>query len=493
MEYQDYNNNPKPQITKKILALIFTGAIVLAFFFGFMFNYIIRVKPTPIVNEPEKTPYTVLYDFLDKNYYKPVDPELAFYEQLKSLVTSLNDPYTSINFIAMSSGPTGFSGTDYDEEHFEGLGVSFLYENFEMIISEVMRHSPAEKAFIYPGDKIIGAKVDGVETIFKDKALDQEMAIPFVKGVAGDVKTLIIKRLDNSIVELTVTYERFRRPTVESKLLDLKNGYIKISEFQTKTALVFKEHLEELEKTLKDDTQTLIIDLRNNPGGLLSSVVSIIQQLVVNEPRVVGIKSAKTNLTEIHGGGLESKKPYNIKVLVNESSASASEMLAAALHYTGGYEIFGAPTFGKNVYQVTRTFELTPQVQLSLRYTEGYWFYGDFQIMDKDTNPIPVTKLEKTGFMAIYVPYYLKTVSLDEVNVSLISAQKFLNVYYDLTLREDGYFDLDTQTAITRYQGEKLIPVTNQYDLKTSQTMYTDYFIKIDDQLTDNQITALMS
>ena len=158
----DFNQNERQTISKRLLSLIFLGAVVLAFFLGFMFNVITKVDYQPsIPNENnskltfEQKAYADLYEFLDKNYYKEVDKNEAFYYQLTSLVDSLGDPYTQISLVAVTPGVSNSNLTDYDEEHFEGLGISFIYEDYMIKINEVMRHSPAEKAYIYPGDNII--------------------------------------------------------------------------------------------------------------------------------------------------------------------------------------------------------------------------------------------------------------------------------------------------------------------------------------------------
>lgn len=525
-QYENFNEQQEPprepnqgsRISKKLLLLIFLGAVVFSFFLGFMFNVITNVRldlNPPIFNpgnnnnnnnngeqnpEEVRTPYTDLMDFLEKNYYKEIDKDQAFYYQLTSLVESLNDPYSSISFLAISQGPTG-STNDYDEEHFEGLGISFIYDEYVMKISDVMRGSPAENAYIYPGDHIVGAVVEGRKIYFIDTLMDQNKAITYVSGVPGDVRTLVIRGLDGTERVVTVTYARFPRPTVTSNYKDTTAtyGYIRIHEFREKTSVVFGEHLAIIEQRLTAD-QTLIIDLRGNPGGHLTAVTGIIRQLLpASDKNVVSIKAEKSGERSTYGGGLSARKPYNIKVLVDENSASASEMLAAALHYTGGYEVFGKPTFGKNVYQTTQAFPLTESLMISIKYTEGYWYYFDktaskWDKIDHETNPIPVTEIEPTGIINISIPYYTKDVEFDQVNEALASAQKFLNIYNPLNqLREDGYLDQKTKTALEAFQFDKGLPITGKYDLKTSHAMYSDYIQKLDDHTYDNQISSLIS
>lgn len=503
------NENQKTKLSRSILGLIFFGAVVVAFIFGFAFSTILRVKPIlPSPSPSTSDAYDKLYEFIDKNHHYDIDEDRAFYLKLKSLVDSLDDPYTEIVYIAASNGPSGSLDADPLEETFEGLGISFTYEDFEMKISDIMRHSPAEAAHIYPGDRIIGLVINGERIIFRDKNFNQDQALPYIKGVAGDSKTLIVKHLDNTTQDISVVYEKFARPTVIAKELDSNNAYIKILQFEAKTDEVFAEELNKLEATvLTDSSKTLILDLRNNPGGFLDTVTNIMQKLLKEEtekPYVFGVKPTKNRdqITSfpMYRGKLKEAKPYDIKVLVNEKSASASEMLAAALHYSGGYEIYGANTFGKNVYQSRHPIVIGDGLVLELKYTEGNWYYGDpeknssFEIIDKDTNPIPVITLEPEKYLTFEVPMYEKDVKLDDVNSTLIRVQKMLNAKYDLSLRVDGYLDAETETALKQYQTEKgFTVVSGEYTLDTFRSMYTDYVIALEDYINDNQISAVMS
>lgn len=504
MENEKYNN--KKRIIKKVVKSIFLVVFLLSLTIGLAGCIDPFLAPKLIINNSShnndstetsaQKAYADLYEFLEENYYKEINKEEAFYYQLTSLVDSLGDPYTQISFLAVSPGVSNSNITDYDEEHFEGLGVSFIYEDYAMKIESVMRNSPAEKAFIYPGDKIIGARVERRDIIFADQKMSQTEAVQYVKGIAGQQRVLIVKGLDDYTRVIQVTYERFPRPTVTSNKDDLTAtyGYIKIHQFEEKTALVFEEHLNILEERLTPN-QTLIIDLRDNPGGYLTTIVPIMKLFITsNYEKVIGIKAEKSGKVYYYGGGLAEKKPYNIKVLVNGETASASEMLAAALHYFGGYEVYGTNTFGKNVYQKTANIPISEQLILSLKYTEGYWFYGEGLIMDNETNPIPVTEVLPEGILLLEIPFYTKDVNVDEVNMGLAAAQKYLNFYYPLlNLREDGYMDTATKDAIMQFQQDKGLYPSGIYNLKTSQAMYTDYINKLEDHLYDNQIQALLA
>ena len=193
MENQNYN---KKGIIKRIAKSIFLVVFILSLALGLAGCIDPFLAPRLIINNGsrdnddstqtlEQKAYADLYKFLEENYYKEINKEEAFYYQLTSLVESLGDPYTQVSLLAVSPGLSNSNITDYDEEHFEGLGVSFIYEDYAMKIQSVMRNSPAERAFIYPGDKIIGARVQGRDIIFADQKMPQTEVVQYVKGIAG--------------------------------------------------------------------------------------------------------------------------------------------------------------------------------------------------------------------------------------------------------------------------------------------------------------------
>jgi len=129
---------------------------------------------------------------------------------------------------------------------------------------------------------------------------------------------------------------------------------------------------------------------------------------------------------------------------------------------------------------------------VSIRYTAGYWHYGNYQIMDKDTNPLPVLPLDKLGILAFENVKYKEDIKLDQVSMELINVQKYLNVLYNLNIREDGYFDQGTEDALKQFQTDKGLTADGIYNLETMHEMFTDYRLHSDNYLNDNQIVHLL-
>lgn len=502
--YDEYNNEDNNQrrnpfnVSRRILLIILLGAVVLSFGFGFLLSYVVRV---PIADKPPVNGgdtvemFSDLYKFLDENYYEEFDVNNALINQLFAIVDSLGDPYTRISSATISIDTPSGPDSGEDIETFEGIGITYSYEDFEMVVSKVTRNSPAEKANIYPGDRVIGLMVEGKAHNFKTNNNSSEQVVRMVAGKKGDTRVLIVKRLDSTIINIPITYDRFATPSVISEVINDDYAYIKIYEFSTHTANVFRDHLALLESsTLTNENKTLILDLRDNPGGMLTTVVDIIKQLIVDDGKtVVGIHSTKSGAMRSYTGGLapEDKKVYDIKVLVNEYSASASEMLAIALYNSGGYEVFGTNTYGKNVFQET-TLQFAQKYGIALTYTKGYWYYGDFKRIDKIENPIPVTPLLPQGVLTFDIPGYSYDLRLDDVHPALINIQKFLNVKYNLSIRTDGYFDVATESALKQFQTESGLVANGIYTLQTSHKMYSAYILMKEDLSKDNQVLALI-
>ena len=199
--------------------------------------------------------------------------------------------------------------------------------------------SPAEKAGLKAGD--ILEKIDDHEV--GDEQLDT--VVSWIKGEKGtDVKITVLR--DGEELELTATRDTIEVKTVSYEMKENQIGYIRVSEFDTVTYDQFKEALDDLEK---QGMQGLIVDLRNNPGGSLDTVTNMLR-LLLPEGTIVSTKDKNGKTDEITCDGThEFKKP--MAVLVNQYSASASEIFSGAVQDYGTAKIVGVTTYGKGVVQ----------------------------------------------------------------------------------------------------------------------------------------------
>jgi carboxyl-terminal processing protease len=203
--------------------------------------------------------------------------------------------------------------------------------------------TPADKAGIKAGDKI--TKIDGKPT--KDMTLID--AVGKLRGQKGTKVTITIAREGVADpFDVIITREVIKVQSVRSKIIEGNIGYVRITQFQEQTGEDLRKALKKLES---DKTQSLIIDLRNNPGGLLTMAVDVSEQFVESGKLIVFIKDRKGEKDEFISRITGPVKSYPMVVLVNEGSASASEIVAGALQDWGKAIVVGTQTFGKGSVQ----------------------------------------------------------------------------------------------------------------------------------------------
>lgn len=224
---------------------------------------------------------------------------------------------------------------------FSGVGATLTKDadtGYATIVN-VYEDSPAEKAGLKAGD--ILEKIDDHEV--GDEQLDT--VVSWIKGEKGtEVKITVLR--DGEELELTATRDTIEVKTVSYEMKENQIGYIRVSEFDTVTYDQFKEALDDLEN---QGMQGLIVDLRNNPGGSLDTVTNMLR-LLLPEGTIVSTKDKNGKKDEITCDGThEFKKP--MAVLVNQYSASASEIFSGAVQDYGTAKIVGVTTYGKGVVQ----------------------------------------------------------------------------------------------------------------------------------------------
>ena len=226
---------------------------------------------------------------------------------------------------------------------YEGLGCTIsLNAAKEIYIVNIFDDSPAAAAGLQENDVIL--KIDGKN--FEGKTSD-EMS-NYVKNSKKSQITVEIRRGDE-IKEVTVNRKKVEIPTVEGKIIDESNvkiGYIKINVFSSITSKQFKEELKKLEK---ENIKGLIIDIRNNSGGYLSSVTEITSMFLKKGDTIYQLEN-NSKIDKIKDQTKENRK-YPIAVLMNAASASASEILAAAIKERYHGYVVGTKTYGKGTVQ----------------------------------------------------------------------------------------------------------------------------------------------
>ncbi len=282
--------------------------------------------------------FTEVLRQIEKNYVDPQDPQKLIYGAIKGMVRSL-DPHSS--FLTKEEHQELMMET---KGNFSGIGIEITVKDNILTVVSPIEDTPAYKAGVKAGDKII--KVEGKST--KDMTLLE--AVKKIRGPKGtQVKLTIAREGVQKPLDFSITRDVIPLKSVRHYSLTPEIGYVRISNFQSKTAKDLSATLEELERRGK--LKGLIIDLRNNPGGLLSQAIEV-SELFLDSGVIVSTKgrnSSQNIKATAHKD--EKQRDYPIIVLVNGGSASAAEIVAGALQDNKRAIILGTRTFGKGSVQ----------------------------------------------------------------------------------------------------------------------------------------------
>ncbi|MBQ9882741.1 MAG: S41 family peptidase [Synergistes sp.] len=266
-----------------------------------------------------------------------IDDQKMYYGAMKGLVASLEDPYT--RFV----DPKDLAEENVEMEgEYGGLGIYIASRDGRTTVIAPIEDTPADRAGVKPLDEIV--KVD-------DKSvwgMESDEIVKLLRGPAGKPVTLQIRRKNvNKLIPVKIVREIIKIKTVRSEMLNDGIAYIKLNHFNLKSD---GEVRAALENAKKKKARGVIMDLRNNPGGLLDVCVDVTSQFI-SEGVVVGMKGRfeKANETLYAKAGRANKLP--LVVLVNEGSASASEIFAGAVKDHKRGTIVGSKTFGKGSVQ----------------------------------------------------------------------------------------------------------------------------------------------
>lgn len=327
-----------------VIGIILTITVMLAINSA-MLSYKIWIKKDYNYESKAKA----IYNLMQSEYAGDLDKDKIFDGLYTGMVALATDKYSRYiskeDFEAYKISTSG---------NYAGIGAktSIDPDDYTICILSAYENSPADKAGLKSGDKIL--KVDG-RVVGYDNYND---AIECIRGEKGTSIVLTIKR-GEQIFDATVTRDDVDVPTVGGTVLNKNIGYIKIEGFE---AVTYDQYKSVYDNLRKQGITSLIIDLRNNPGGLLD-IVSKIADDIIPEGIITYTEDKKGNKSYIKSSEGEIDIP--LAVLVNENSASASELLTAAIKDTGKGTIIGKNTYGKGVVQTTFPFNDGSAVKLT--------------------------------------------------------------------------------------------------------------------------------
>jgi carboxyl-terminal processing protease len=323
------------------LALV--ALLALAFFGGLTVDHVASAARKSAA-QPYR-PLDVFSDVLahvENSYVEDVDEKELVYGAIDGMMGRL-DPHSVFMrpdvYRQMRDETTG---------EFDGLGLEVTIQDGDMTVVSPVAESPGERAGIRPGDKLLS--IDGAPT--KEMTLGE--AIRRMKGAAGTKVVLEIMRPEFSAPQkLTLVRDRIRTQSVDMRILDAERryAYVRVRAFQERTDRSLAKALDETRAALQGQIRGLVLDLRNNPGGLLDQAVRVSDVFLSSGIIVTTAGRGKRNVEVERAREKDTEPAYPMIVLVNKGTASASEIVAGALQDHGRAVIMGTPTFGKGSVQ----------------------------------------------------------------------------------------------------------------------------------------------
>ncbi len=333
-------------------------------------------------------PISDVMKLVEDKYVKDVDPEKIIEGAIRGMVDSLGDPYSVfMNETEFQDFITAINGS------FGGVGmVLSVDENTgDIIVVSPIEETPAQRAGILPRDIIV--KVN--DSDLAGKSLDE--AVKLLRGEKGTKVTVYIKRQDNTeLLKFELVRDNIRVTTVKHEIIDNNIGYIKITSFDSQTYDEFKIALNNLRK---QGIKGLVLDLRNNPGGSLYESVKIADEILGKGLIVYTEDRNKNKLEEYYSD--DNKISVPLAVLINENSASASEIVAGAIQDHKAGVLIGTKTFGKGSVQEVEPFDDGTGIKLTVaryyipsgRCIDGIGVKPDVEVkLDEGINPFYIPR-----------------------------------------------------------------------------------------------------
>ncbi|MBP1992673.1 S41 family peptidase [Paenibacillus eucommiae] len=412
------------------------------------------------------------YQLIENQFLSQVDHDKLVNGAINGMLEALDDPYT----VYMDQDEAA-QFDDSISSSFEGIGAEVSLDDGKVVIVTPIKGSPAEKAGIQSHDMILsvnGEKLDG---------LTLNQAVMKIRGPKGtQAKLEIVRQGSGDPVQVIVVRDEIDVETVYAEMLPGDIGKIEIRQFSSNTATSFEKELKALEsKGMKG----LIIDVRNDPGGLLNVVVDIVNPFVASGKAIVQVenRNGQRELTKSTGTG----KDYPVTVLVNKGSASASEILAGAFQEAVGSKIVGETSYGKGTVQVTFLKEMGDGSNIKM--TVYKWLTPNGNWIHKK-GVVPDIAVEQPAYFKAAPLTKKVTLKTDTASDDVKNLQLMLAGLGFTADRSDGYFSEKTAQAVKNFQSVNGLPVTGEVDTVTANKLEKAILAEIRDPKNDLQLKA---
>lgn len=381
------------------------------------------------------------YDKIKDDYYEEVDEEKLVDGAINGMIKSLDDPYS-----AYMDKKEASSFHESISSSFEGIGAEIQEQDGKIMVVSPIKGSPAEKAGVKPNDIILSVDGKSVE------GLSSSEAVLKIRGEKGTKVDLSISRAGESEpIELTIKRDTIPIETVYAEMLDDGVAKIQVTSFSEHTVQELKTALEEMSKK---DMKGLVLDLRGNPGGLLDQAIEMASLFIPNGKVVLQVedRSGKKDVYKSENDG-ELKIP--VVVLIDDGSASASEIVAAAVSESADIPLIGIKSFGKGTVQTAQDFKDGS----NFKYTAAKWLTPEGNwIHKKGIKPDITVKLPNYASLPYISPD--KELKASDSSSEVKAAEEMLKEAGHDPGKIDGFFDEATKNAVTAFQREQKIKET---------------------------------
>ena len=339
-------------INKIYLPIVICATLSLGIVLGKYFN---TSNESYIAKNSSKSKLNKLIDFIDKEYVDDVNTDSIVNITVDNILGQLDPHSVYVPASEQAQVAENMKG------NFVGIGVNFYMFNDSVAIIRPVENGPSAKAGIKAGDRILYAD----KTKLFGRKLPSDSLFSTLKGEQGsEVELTIYRKSERKNLKIKIKRDVIPLKSVDvSLLLDAKTGYIKINRFAETTYEEFKKGLLKLKKS---GAQTLVIDLRDNGGGYMEEAVEIADEFLKDKQLIVFTKNKKGKVEKTYATKKGDFESGTVFVLINENSASASEILAGAIQDNDRGTIVGRRSFGKGLVQREMDFEDGSAVRLTV-------------------------------------------------------------------------------------------------------------------------------
>ncbi|MGE6629727.1 S41 family peptidase [Bacillus sp. NPDC077027] len=372
------------------------------------------------------------YSKVKNEYYEKTDDDKLVDGAIQGMIASLDDPYSTY---MDQEEAEGFNNTI--SSSFEGIGAQVEEKDGQIFIVAPIKGSPAEKAGLKAHDRIL--EVDGKST----KGMSVNKAVSLIRGKKGTDVKLHLSRDGVGNVDVTITRDTIPLETVYTKLTKDKIAEIQITSFAETTS---KELDEAIRKMEDQGAKGYVIDLRDNPGGVMDEAIKMSNDFIDKGKVIMQVE--EKGKRDVYKAENERKVKKPTVVIVNDGSASAAEIMAAALNQSSDIQIVGEKTFGKGTVQNAQNYNDGSSVKLTIAKwltPNGTWIHKK--------GIEPQVKVSLPSYAKLPYLDSKKVYQLNDSGDEVKAAQKmFKALGYDLTA--NGQFDQSFKQTIESFQAK---------------------------------------